>query len=75
MAERSRIFYKRMYLCVYTAVKPEKMRHKGKNHLIIYSDDEFIIQLINPLNRQAKEGNLFKCFFGQPDKPFNQTFD
>ena len=37
-----------------------------KHHLVIYSDDESIIRLLKSMDRLAKEGNLFRCFFGPP---------
>lgn len=38
-----------------------------KHHLVIYSDDESIIRLLKSMDRFAREGNLFRCFFGPPN--------
>lgn len=40
-----------------------------KHHLVIYSDDESIMRLLKSMDRLAKEGNLFRCFFGPPHNP------
>lgn len=43
-----------------------------KHHLLIYSDDDSIIRLLKSMDRLAKEGNLFRCFFGPPHSPFTE---
>ena len=40
-----------------------------KHDLIIYSDDDSMIRMLKSMDRLAKEGNLFKCFFGPPHSP------
>ncbi|MGZ8891308.1 MAG: hypothetical protein ACXW0J_07905, partial [Nitrososphaeraceae archaeon] len=40
-----------------------------KHHLVIYSDDESIMRLLKSMDRLAKEGNVFRCFFGPPHNP------
>ena len=40
-----------------------------KHHLVIYSDDESMMRLLKSMDKLAKEGNLFRCFFGPPRNP------
>ena len=40
-----------------------------KHHLVIYSDDESMMRLLKSMDKLAKEGNLFRCFFGPPRSP------
>jgi hypothetical protein len=47
----------------------KKSEVQKKHHLIIYSDDESIKQLIKSMDRLAIECNLYRCFFGPPDNP------
>jgi hypothetical protein len=47
----------------------KKSEIRKKHHLIIYSDDESIKQLIKSMDRLAIESNLYRCFFGPPDNP------
>lgn len=47
-------------------LKQQKSEVPRKHHLVIYSDDESIIRLLKSMDGLAKEGNLFRCFFGPP---------
>lgn len=40
-----------------------------KHHLVIYSDDESMMRILKSMDRFAKEGNLFRCFYGPPHIP------
>jgi hypothetical protein len=40
-----------------------------KHHLVIYSDNQSMMGLLKSMDRLAKEGDLFRCFFGPPDTP------
>ncbi len=40
-----------------------------KHHLVIYSDDESMMRMLKSMDRFAKEGNLFRCFYGPPHCP------
>ena len=40
-----------------------------KHDLIIYSSDESMMRILKSMDRLAKEGDLFKCFFGPPHSP------
>jgi len=35
-----------------------------KHHLIIYSDNESMMRMLKSMDRLAKQGNYFRCFFG-----------
>jgi hypothetical protein len=50
-------------------LKKQQSEVPRKHYLIIYSDDESIIRLLKSMDRLAKEGDLFKCFFGPPHSP------
>jgi hypothetical protein len=43
-----------------------------KHHLVIYSNVESIMRMLKSMNRLAKEGDLFRCFFGPPNSPFTE---
>jgi hypothetical protein len=45
-------------------LKEQQLQVPRKHHLIIYSDDEFMLGLLKSMDRLAKEGDLFKCFCG-----------
>jgi hypothetical protein len=47
-------------------LKQQKSEVPRKHHLVIYSDDESIMRMLKSMDRLAKEGNLFRCFFGPP---------
>ncbi len=47
-------------------LKKQESEVPRKHHLIIYSDDESLTRLLKSMDRLAKEGNLFRCFFGPP---------
>jgi hypothetical protein len=47
-------------------LKDQQLQVPRKHHLIIYSDDEFMLALLKSMDRLAKEGDLFKCFCGPP---------
>jgi len=47
-------------------LKEQQLQVPRKHHLIIYSDDEFMLGLLKSMDRLAKEGDLFKCFCGPP---------
>ena len=40
-----------------------------KHHLVIYSDDESLMRMLKSMDRLAKEGNLFRCFYGPTHNP------
>ena len=50
-------------------LKKQQSELTRKHHLIIYSDDDSMIRMLKSMDRLAKEGNLFKCFFGPPHSP------
>ncbi|MFZ0510759.1 MAG: hypothetical protein WAM14_04060 [Candidatus Nitrosopolaris sp.] len=50
-------------------LKKQQSEVPRKHDLIIYSDDESITRMLKSMDRLAKEGNLFKCFFGPPHSP------
>ncbi len=50
-------------------LKQQKSEVPRKHHLVIYSDDESIMRMLKSMDRLAKEGNLFRCFFGPPHIP------
>jgi hypothetical protein len=43
-----------------------------KHHLIIYSDDESILQTLKLIDRLAIEEKLFRCFFCPPDSLYTE---
>jgi hypothetical protein len=44
----------------------DKLEVPRKHHLLIYSNNESIVQLIRSIDRYANDSNLFRCFFGPP---------
>lgn len=50
-------------------LKRQQSEVPRKHHLVIYSDDESIMRLLKSMDKLAKEGNLFRCFFGPPNTP------
>ena len=50
-------------------LKNQQSEVPRKHHLIIYSDDESMMRMLKSMDRLAKEGNLFRCFFGPPRSP------
>ncbi|MFZ0225244.1 MAG: hypothetical protein WAM42_26460 [Candidatus Nitrosopolaris sp.] len=50
-------------------LKKQQSEVPRKHDLIIYSDDESIMRMLKSMDRLAKEGDLFKCFFGPPHSP------
>ena len=50
-------------------LKNEQSEIPRKHHLVIYSDDESMMRLLKSMDKLAKEGNLFRCFFGPPRNP------
>src|ERR671919_2502685 len=49
--------------------KQQQSEVPRKHHLVIYSDDESMMRLLKSMDKLAKEGNLFRCFFGTPNTP------
>ena len=49
-------------------VKKKESEVPRKHHLVIYSDDDSLMRLLRSVDRLAKEGNLFRCFFGPPHR-------
>ncbi|MGB7664902.1 MAG: hypothetical protein WBL67_19385 [Nitrososphaeraceae archaeon] len=47
-------------------LKKQQSEIPRKHHLVIYSDDESMMRLLKSMDKLAKEGNLFRCFFGPP---------
>lgn len=50
-------------------LKNQQSEVPRKHHLIIYSDDESMMRMLKSMDRIAKEGQLFRCFFGPPHSP------
>jgi hypothetical protein len=50
-------------------LKKQESEVPRKHHLVIYSNDESILRMLKSMDRLAKEGNLFRCFFGPPNSP------
>ena len=50
-------------------LKKQQSEVPRKHHLVIYSDDESMMRLLRSMDKLAKEGNLFRCFFGPPHSP------
>jgi hypothetical protein len=50
-------------------LKKQRSEIPRKHHLVIYSDDESMMRLLKSMDKLAKEGNLFRCFFGPPRDP------
>ena len=50
-------------------LKKEQSEIPRKHHLVIYSDDESMMRLLKSMDKLAKEGNLFRCFFGPQRNP------
>jgi hypothetical protein len=50
-------------------LKKQQSEVPRKHHLVIYSDDESMMRLLKSMDKFAKEGNLFRCFFGPPQSP------
>jgi hypothetical protein len=50
-------------------LKKQQSEVPRKHHLVIYSDDESMMRLLKSMDKLAKEGNLFRCFFGPPRNP------
>ena len=50
-------------------LKKQQSEIPRKHHLVIYSDDESMLRLLKSMDKLAKEGNLFRCFFGPPRNP------
>jgi ribosomal protein L22 len=50
-------------------LKKQESEVPRKHHLLIYSDDESVMRMLKSMDKLAKEGNLFKCFFGPPHSP------
>lgn len=47
-------------------LKKKESEAPKKHHLVIYSDDDSMMRLLKSMDRLAKEGNFFRCFFGPP---------
>ena len=45
-------------------LKKQQSEVPRKHRLVIYSDDESMMRLLRSIDKLAKEGNFFKCFFG-----------
>jgi hypothetical protein len=43
-----------------------------KHHLMIYSDNESMMRMLKSMDKLAKQGNYFRCFFGPPDSPVTE---
>jgi hypothetical protein len=50
-------------------LKKQQSEVPKKHHLVIYLDDESMTRMLKSMDRLAKEGNLFRCFFGPPHSP------
>jgi hypothetical protein len=50
-------------------LKKQHSQVPRKHDLIIYSDDDSMMRILRSMDRLAKEGSLFRCFFGPPHSP------
>jgi hypothetical protein len=50
-------------------LKQQQSEVPRKHHLVIYSDNDSMMRMLKSMDRLAKEGNLFRCFFGPPHSP------
>ncbi len=50
-------------------LKKQQSQVPRKHDLIIYSDDDSMMRILRSIDRLAKEGSLFRCFFGPPHSP------
>jgi len=50
-------------------LKKKDLEVPRKHHLVIYSNDDYLTRLLKSMDRLAKEGDLFRCFFGPPHSP------
>ena len=48
-------------------LKQQQTQVPRKHYLVIYSDNESMIGLLKSMDKLAKEGDLFRCFFGPPN--------
>ena len=53
-------------------VKKQESEVIIKHRLVIYSNVESIMRMLKSMDRLAKEGDLFRCFFGSPNSPFTE---
>jgi len=47
-------------------LKHQQSQIVKKHHLVIYPDDNSMMELLKSMDRIAKEGDLFRCFCGPP---------
>jgi hypothetical protein len=53
-------------------LKKQQSEVPKKHHLIIYSDNESMMRMLKTMDKLAKQGNYFRCFFGPPHSPFTK---
>jgi hypothetical protein len=47
-------------------LKKQQSEAPRKHHLVIYSDNESMMRMLKSMDKLAKQGSFFKCFFGPP---------
>jgi hypothetical protein len=50
-------------------LKKQQSEAPKKHHLVIYSDNESMMRMLKSMDKLAKQGSFFKCFFGPPQRP------
>lgn len=45
-------------------LKKQQSEAPKKHHLVIYSDNESMMRMLKSMDKLAKQGSFFKCFFG-----------
>ncbi len=53
-------------------LKKQQLEAPKKHHLVIYSDNESMMRMLKSMDKLAKQGNLFRCFFGPPRSPVTE---
>jgi hypothetical protein len=53
-------------------LKQQQSQVSRNHYLVIYSDDESMMELLKSMDRLAKEGDLFRCFCGPPYSPLSE---
>ena len=53
-------------------LKKQQSEAPKKHHLVIYSDNESMMRMLKSMDKLAKQGSFFKCFFGPPQSPITE---
>jgi hypothetical protein len=53
-------------------LKKQQSEAPKKHHLVIYSDNESMMRMLKSMDKLAKQGSFFKCFFGPPQSPVTE---